>query len=790
MNKDTLIDFVQWRLHTQPEKNLYTFTEDDGNSEYRLTYAALDEKSRKIGAWLQEMGLANERALLLYPPGPDYIEAFWGCLYAGIIAVPAYPPRLNRPMPRLQAIIKDAQTRTVLTTSRIAGAVEKRMAHFPKLSQLKWLATDAVPVDVNATWQMPDISADSLAFLQYTSGSTASPKGVMLSHANLLHNLSLIQHSFDLTPESQGVIWLPPYHDMGLIGGVLGPMYAGFPVTLMTPMAFLQRPLFWLEAISKYKATVSGGPNFAFDLCVAKSTPEQREGLDLSSWSVAFNGAEPIRPSTLARFSKTFGPYGFKQEAFYPCYGLAEATLIVSGGHYKDKPVLQHFDKDALTQHKGQRADPADGNSTPLISTGQTILDQVIVIAEPQSNTLLPDGEVGEICVSGGSIAQGYWGNADATQTTFKAQLLPGRDRTFLRTGDLGFLSKGELFITGRIKDMLIIRGRNYYPQDIELTAEVSHEALRLGCAAAFMMADGRLAIAQEIKPRYRKQADVEGIARAIRQAVAEEHGLQINTILLLSTGRIPKTSSGKIQRHACRLQYEQNRLALIGQSTLDADTAPVVAEVDAILDELATINDVSERQAKLSIYLRATVAQTLRVSPDTVISDRPLTSLGIDSLTAVDLKNKLENDLCMPVSLVDLLEGKTINQLTAAFAARWDQKSEQLVTIQPVSRAQTLPVSYSQQRLWFMEQMSANNVAYNVPVAMRLKGVLNHDALTHSLYTIIQRHESLRTTFQNQNGKPVQCIVEDLRIKVPLIDLSATPDWEQAGGGGGGKGI
>jgi len=561
---------------------------DGGTKEIHLTYEELDRRARAIGALLQKQVTAGSRALLLYPPGLEYIAAFFGCLYAGVIAVPSYPPRLNRPDPRLQTIVADAQATVALTTTPILSNMEHRLAHAPDLEALRWLDNGNIASDLAEEWRDPEIESDSLAFLQYTSGSTATPKGVMVSHGNLLHNLALLHQCFELTPDSRSVIWLPPYHDMGLIGGLLQPLYVGFPAILMSPLVFLQRPLRWLQAISRYKGTVSGGPNFAYDLCVRKITNEQRATLDLSSWESAFNGAEPVRCETLERFALAFESCGFRREAFYPCYGLAEATLIVSGGLKAAPPILHAVQGEALESNQVVAASVEVENegARTLVGCGQTLGSQKIVIADPESFIQCPPDQIGEIWVSGPSVAQGYWNQPEETECAFEAYLADTGEGLFLRTGDLGFLKDGELFITGRLKDLIIIDGRNHYPQDIELTVEQSHPSLRPGCCAAFSVDvenEERLVVVAEVDRRYRlarrqvdsnpgpasghrPSPDVKAMLKAIRRAVAEQHGAQVHDVLLLKHGRILKTSSGKIQRHACRAGYLAGSLHLWGE--------------------------------------------------------------------------------------------------------------------------------------------------------------------------------------------------------------------------------
>ncbi|MEC4812783.1 MAG: fatty acyl-AMP ligase [Scytonema sp. PMC 1069.18] len=566
----TLVDLLRYRATHQPNKVAYTFLVDGETEEVKLTYKQLDEQARAIGSLLQSMGVRGERALLLYPQGLEFVSGFFGCLYAGVIGVPAYPPRQNHSLLRLQAIVSDAQAKVVLTTSTVLSNAAQQIAQSPDLEALHWITTDEVDVNLSQGWHDPIVTPDTLAFLQYTSGSTGTPKGVMVSHENMMYNQKQIKQAMQHTEKTIFVGWLPLFHDMGLIGNMLQPLYLGIPCILMSPVAFLQRPLRWLEAISRYKATTSGGPNFAYDLCARKITAEQKESLDLSSWNVAFNGAEPVRADTMKRFAEAFASCGFRPNAFYPCYGMAETTLIVSGGLTSDVPILTTVQADALEENRVVPAFGEDGVQT-LVSSGQTILDQKIVIANPETLRSCQPDEVGEIWVSGANIAKGYWDRTTTTQETFQAYLADTGEGPFLRTGDLGFLQNGELFVTGRLKDLIIIGGRNHYPQDIELTVEQSHPALRAGCGAAFAIeVDGqeRLAIAQEVERQYIRKLNVDEIVKSICQAVSQNHELQVYAVLLLKTTSIPKTSSGKIQRHACRRGFLTNSLDTVGQWT------------------------------------------------------------------------------------------------------------------------------------------------------------------------------------------------------------------------------
>lgn len=564
----TLVELLSYRAQSQSDKLAFTFLSDGETEKGKFTYKDLDLRARAIAAELQSIKAINERVLLLYPPGEEFIAAFFGCLYAGAVAVPAYPPRPNKSLSRLQAIASDAEAMAVLTTATVLSNLKGQSTQLSNLKTLRWIATDNIKGGNAGAWEEPKINSETLAFLQYTSGSTGTPKGVMVSHDNLLHNEQMVQQAFEHTANTIFVGWLPLFHDMGLIGNVLQPIYLGIPCIFMSPLAFLQKPIRWLQAISCYKGTTSGGPNFAYDLCLQKIKPEQLASLDLSSWEVAFSGAEPVLAQTLEQFTRYFAPCGFRPEAFYPCYGMAETTLFLSGGFKRAKPIIHRIDGAALSQNRVVIAPMnSEDEVRAIVGCGRSWLNQKIAIADPESLTQCQDGQVGEIWVSGASVAQGYWRKQQETQKTFNAYFADTREGPFLRTGDLGYLLDGELFVTGRLKDVIIIRGQNYYPQDIELTAQNSHPALRANCGAAFTVefkGKERLIIVQEVGRSYIRKLNVSEIVGNILQAVAAEHGLQVYTIVLIKTGSIPKTSSGKIRRHVCRAEFLTGSLNVV----------------------------------------------------------------------------------------------------------------------------------------------------------------------------------------------------------------------------------
>jgi amino acid adenylation domain-containing protein len=763
----TLVDLLRSRAEAQGDRRAYTFLGETGERAEStvLTWAGLDERARAIAAAIQERGLAGERALLLYPPGIEFVAAFFGCLYAGVVAVPSYPPRPNRDQPRLRAIARDARPRVALADSAIASRADLLTERIPELAGAAWIATDALEAGLATSWRNPGVSPETVAFLQYTSGSTATPKGVIVSHGNLLHNEEMIRRAFGQSESSVIVGWLPLYHDMGLIGNVLQPLYLGAPCYLMSPVAFLQQPLRWLEAISLYRATTSGGPNFAYELCVRRTTPEQRAGLDLSSWTAAFNGAEPVRAETLERFAEAFAPAGFRREAFYPCYGLAEATLFVSGGEPGAPPVVREVDAAALERH---RAEPAGEGAPPaarrsLVGCGHGWMNQRVVVADPETGEVLQAGKVGEVWVAGPSVAQGYWGRDEETERTFRARLAGTGEGPFLRTGDLGFYdATGTLFLTGRIKDLIILRGRNLYPQDVERTAEVSHPALRPGNSAAFAAdVDGeeRLVVVHEVERGWKGTPEaVEEVAEAVRRAVAEEHEAAVHQVVLLRPGSLPKTSSGKVQRHAARAAWQAGELEAVGASAVTtlAAAETVVAE-EGFLDRAALLALAEEERTRALVpYLRRLAARAARVQPAAVPWDRPLTILGLDSLAAVELKHAVEADLGVPVSLSRLLEGASLEEIAGEILQGLGEERGGIRTA--AHSAEVFPLSYGQRSLRFLERLAPPGATFwTLAGAARVHGDLDPAAFRRALGAVAERHPALRTTFHVEGGEPVQ---------------------------------
>ena len=637
MGYQNFIEILQARARQQPNDRIFVFLKDGETESAELTYFQLDRQARVIAAHLQSLNLAGERALLLYPSGLEFIGAFLGCLYAGVIAVPAYPPRPNRSFQRIQSIVQDAQAIAILTNSTLYPSLASKLALLLPPQFQHWIATDTLTFDLASQWQKVSIQPETIALLQYTSGSTNTPKGIMVSHGNLIHNQQQIQQIFGHDHQSIVVGWLPLFHDMGLIGNVLQPLYLGSQAILMSPIDFLQKPLRWLKAISHYQAHTSGGPNFAYDLCLSKISLEQREHLDLRSWRVAFNGAEPIRAETLQRFRDYFLPCGLSRVALTPCYGMAEATLMITAKPQGTEPLFLSLDSQHLQQNQ-VKLDQAT-TSYRLVGVGQSHNYCQIVIVDPETCCTCAPDQVGEIWITGKSVAQGYWRNTRASRESFQAYLKDTGQGPFLRTGDLGFLYKGELWITGRLKEIIIIRGANYYPQDLEILAQQNHPALRLNGGAAFAVEKNgieQLVLVQEIERSYLNNPPVEEIATVVRQAIASEYDLHLQTLVLIKPASLPKTSSGKIKRVACRADFLQQRLPILAQWELSQGEL----ETAFLATDIRPQGNFS--QADIAGWLQIRLAVYLHLSPDKIDIEQSFDYYGMDSVQVVSAMEDL----------------------------------------------------------------------------------------------------------------------------------------------------
>ncbi|MBR8830036.1 MAG: fatty acyl-AMP ligase [Chlorogloea purpurea SAG 13.99] len=566
----TLVELLRYRASHQPDSHAYTFLVDGRKPTPPLSYAQLDRQARAIGALLQKYAARGERALLLYPQGLEVIAAFCGCLYAGVIAIPVPPPesgRLKRTLPRLRAIVKDANATFALVGESILSLIEGMKEEFPEFNQMQWITSESIDLSLADRWEDPRVDKDVLAYLQYTSGSTNTPKGVMLSHFNLMHHAGYLQKACGYEPDSVTITWMPYFHDYGLVEGMIVPLYNGTPCYLMSPFSFIKRPLQWLKNIGHYKVTHTQAPNFAYDLCARRAKPGDISELDLSSWQAAGNAAEPINPKVMEKFVETFAPCGFRWETFAPAYGLAEYTLLVSTKPKGTIPVITSLDAGAFEKDKIVEVLPGEKSGVKYIpGCGRRVCETLIAIVHPDTLTRCAPDEVGEIWVSDPSVAQGYWRREEATKETFAAYIEDTGEGPFLRTGDLGFLLHGELYITGRIKDLIIVRGANHYPQDLEWSVQHLSEVFRPDYGAAFSIEDGgeeKLVIVQELERRS-GDIDTAGLIADIRQEIAEQHEIMTYAIVLAKPGTVLKTASGKIQRRAIRQNFLNGAINII----------------------------------------------------------------------------------------------------------------------------------------------------------------------------------------------------------------------------------
>lgn len=745
----TFPELVRRRAAQTPDKTAFEFLAGDGTEEV-LSYAGLDARARGVAAALARYQADGRRALLMYPPGLGYVAAFLGCLYAGVVAVPVYPPAAGRGLDRILAVTRDARADFLLSDPATAAEVQAR---YPadELSGLTWLITGDGPDD---GWQAPDLTPDGVAFLQYTSGSTGTPKGVVVRHRNLMHNAATIAGALGLGAGDRAVSWLPPYHDMGLIGGILQPLYGGFPCTLMSPLTFLFRPVSWLETMSRHRATATAAPDFGYLECVRRADAGETGRLDLSAWRHALVGAEPIRASTLDAFAAAFASAGFRPAAFYPCYGLAEATLLVTGATARQGARTLDVRRTRLEGGDAVPAPDRDRSRITLVSSGRPRGAEVLVV-DPVARRRCPPGRVGELWVRGPGVTGEYWDSPAASAEAFGARL-DGGSLEYLRTGDLAFAHEGDIFITGRIKDLIVIRGRNHYPHDIEETAGSAHPLALPGRTAAFaadVQGEERLILVQEVRPGARA-ADADAVEAALRTAIAAEHGLGLHELVLVRRGGVPRTTSGKIRRGECRRGWLSGSLPRIRPSgppgpgpSAGRPRPPDVAAMTALAAEaLAT---------------------------DSVPADIPLVALGLDSVRAVRLTAGIARSFGTEVPLDVILGGASVAGLAALVTM-----SGHADAVPPVSDAPAgTDASSAQTSMWLLGQLGAG-AAYHIAGGVRLRGPLDPARLHDCLNRLIRDYDALRAVFTlADDGILRRTVRPPAPAEVPRLDLAAAPD-------------
>ncbi|WP_213764824.1 non-ribosomal peptide synthetase [Caballeronia sp. dw_19] len=735
----------------------------DAAGETQYDYAELDRRAACVAARFGDQCAAGKRALLLMDSGIDYVSALFGCLYAGVVAVPVYPPESKREqhLARLRGIAQDAGVRYVLTTSVLQERFADQygeLAPDAEIIAVDTLCATTVSNDTGA-FALHDVRSSDIAFLQYTSGSTGTPKGVMVSHGNLIANEIAIKAALGVQSDDVFVSWLPLYHDMGLIGSLLQPVFSGIPLVLMSPHYFLERPMRWLQAIARHRGTISGAPDFAYRLCAERLRDNAIAQLDLSSWRLAFSGSEPVRRDTLDTFVARFAPAGFDAAALYPCYGLAEATLFVTGGRRGAGLISARFESDALSA--ARVAVTSEGEpGTVLVACGATQPGHAVVIVDPVNGQTLTSGKIGEIHVSGPSVAHGYWQRADASASTFRTD---GITR-WLRTGDLGFVHDGQLYIAGRCKDLIIVRGKNLYPQDIEQAVEARCEFVRKGRVIAFAAdidgAEGP-ALALEVAPMMKKRFTAADVVAQLNRCVFDACGEVPIAVVLLNPAALPKTSSGKLQRSATRQGWQDRTLDAYalwehGHFVVGADASdtPQQAPLDGLEKELAALwSEVLD----LEIATR----------------DAHFFASGGSSLTAARLAARIGERWRRPFEIGQVFEFPTLATMAQALSHALEKPECEPVDTFPLERSDELVASHAQQRQLFAWQLDPQSRAYHIATGIRLRGQLDIDALRRSFDSLVERHAALRTSFVETPGAAY--------VYVPRIHPEKPLNWMRA---------
>lgn len=774
-----LPDLFEHRCRQQPEALAYALLRDNLEIESQLTYAQLEGTVHSLAGHLTQVARLGTRALLLYPQGLDAACAFWACVCAGLVPVPAPAPdpiRRKHALPRLRSIIEDARVSLVLTTSSIT-ALSSELAIANETGPITWVATNQPNTSVDSVeWPRPH--RNPLAYLQYTSGSTATPRGVMISQGNVLAHCRALSLAGDVSDSSRSLCWLPYFHDYGLLHGIIAPFYAGIPAYLMSPVTFLRRPLRWLDAVSRFEITHSGGPNFSYEACLRAVRQQTEWRADLSTWLVASCGAEPIHPDTVEQFINTFGRYGFRRTTFAPAYGLAEATLLVTVKRTGAEPRLLHVEADALADSIIKEAPASEQGTRTLVGCGEPLEETHVRIVNPVTHTECPSGVVGEVWLAGTGIGAGYWGKPEETDATFNAALAGSGEGPYLRTGDLGFTHRGELFLTGRLKDLIIVRGRNYYPHDLEWSAQQAHPGLRRGYGAAFSIEDNtgeRVVLVHEIEKQV-PESDLAKVMGSIRRALADEYELEIHTVVLIKSGTIPRTSSGKIQRGACKAAFEAGQLAVVGSSTLESDRN---ADTDGVSSE----SPQTSIETRLADIWREVLGGPLPHRHANFFS------LGGNSLLAAQVVARILDVFYVELPLSVLFECPTLS----ALAARIDELSTSpddaeggrartpLIPLRPTStREGRIPLSPSQQRLWFLEQVHPGSAINHISMSVRIRGPVHPEVLERSVREIARRHEILRTRFGSERGNGFAEVSAEAIVTIGRQDFQALDPTEQ----------
>ncbi len=745
----SIIDFLASQSRFNPEKIAFTFIEDSGE-ENGISYNCLHDETEQFAKKVLTVSSPGDTALILLPQSREYVIAFLGCLYAGVIAVPLYPPLSASQSPRVRNVARCAEASLAIVNAEVASRIDKQLESVTLL-EVGDAGEEKEPVALRSP------APSQIAFLQYTSGSTTDPKGVMVSHTNIMANLKAIEEAICCSSDDVFCNWLPLFHDLGLINTLLLPIYLGAHSVIMPPSRFMRRPRTWLQAISDYKGTVCGSPNFGYDHCTQRIKAAQLQGLDLSSWRVACNAAEPINPKTLEQFSNMFATAGFKRSAFYPCYGMAEATVFITGVNPAVDPVVTDFDKNLLAENIVAVSNNSQ-QAISLVGCGTTARNHHVKIVDPEKGIELEAGRVGEVWYCGPSVCQGYWGNDIKTRETF-LNTLAGDDRTYLRTGDLGFTHGGELYITGRIKDILIINGRNYYPQDIELLAHETQSGLVKAGGVAFEN-NGKIVLIQEVEKKSIRLLDFASVSRKLQSVIYEQFELLVEDILFIESKGLHKTSSGKLQRNLTKQLYLSQQIPFIFGSKSDRAAAN---HSDVHCNEIAG-------------ELKQWIKEELETDP--LDETKPLLAIGVNSLFLIKLVAAVKEKWQIQITVRDVFEHRSVREL-ALFISNSQCDRQQRIT----RREGNIPLSLSsaQQRLWLLDKLEGGSSHYHLSGLVEIAGELSVTALDGTLRSILERHESLRTCFvEDETGQPWQMVQSAENFAIQQFDVSTLENQAQ----------
>ncbi|HET9183294.1 MAG TPA: MupA/Atu3671 family FMN-dependent luciferase-like monooxygenase [Candidatus Angelobacter sp.] len=766
----TLLELLRRKTEEDPARALYAFAAEPGNAGLEITREQLDRRARVIAAWLHSRTNPGDRVVLAYPFGPDFIAGFFGGIYAGRIPVPAYPPRAGRKNQAFTGICNDARPSAGLTTRLQFSRIGPPGSLSETIPESHWCCTEELPDSLANEWTEPRLSSQDIAFLQYTSGSTSAPKGVIVSHGNIIQNQQMIQRAFETDQSSVVVSWLPLFHDMGLIGAVLQPLWAGGRCVLLSPQTFLRNPGQWLQTITRVRATISGGPDFGYRLCVEKIGEEEIRHLDLSRWKVAFNGSEPVRADTIRSFAQKFSRCGFDRRAFHPCYGLAEATLLVSAKPPASEPLIKPVSPEKLAWDRAV-TDDGSGRKRDLVACGVPSIEEGIAIVVPGSNTPLGHGEVGEIWVSGLHVARGYW---NQTATGVFGSKIAGQDASYLRTGDLGFMAENQLFITGRHKDLIVVRGRNFYPQDFEMLVAQSDASFASGLSAAFTVSEGTEETLVIVQESLHRNLDFSEISRKLRETILAEHQLAVGKFVFVRSGVLPRTTSGKIRRQECKTMFLENRLKTIFEEA--ARPASPSNEKNGLPEDTSPLN-APLTGSRVEAYLKRIAGQVLPVPEDSIDQHASLFSLGLDSLAGAGLVAGIARDLQREIPLNRVLEGVSLAELAAIILeapppeAAAGKEAPQLTSGYPLSSAQSA--------IWYLSRLSPDNAAYNISVAAETGPEFDERIFQESLYRIVKRHDAMRTVIRTGTEGPYQQVLEEPAVLFQIENAEGTTEDE-----------